>query len=260
MAFAALPNASGSSVLKRMQSLSARSEQRSTHVVEALNMSLWYDRVMKKVIGGLRAILFDMDGTLVSSIGAVEKVWTQWALRHGLDVDYVLHTIHGKPARESIKALAPDLSLAIEEDWVLQAELAESEGIVALPGARELLSSLGDFPWAIVTSADRVLALHRLKLAGISLPPIVVTVNDVNRGKPDPEGYLLAATKLRVSPGECLVVEDTVAGLEAGRRAGMKLLGITSSLSAQKLGCENTIDNYSRMSFMKTTATLSWEN
>jgi mannitol-1-/sugar-/sorbitol-6-phosphatase len=215
---------------------------------------------MKKVIEGLQAILFDMDGTLVSSIGAVEKVWGQWAQKHGLDVEHVLHTIHGKPARESIKALAPHLELAVEEDWVLQAELAESEGIVALPGAHELLSSLKDFPWAIVTSADRVLALHRLKLAGISLPQIVVTVNDVKKGKPDPEGYLLAATKLQVSPGACLVVEDTVAGLEAGRRAGMKLLGITSSLSAHQLGCENTTADYSRIRFMKTTATLSWEN
>lgn len=215
---------------------------------------------MKKVIEGLQAILFDMDGTLVSSIGAVEKVWGRWALKHGLDVAHVLHTIHGRPARESIKILAPNLDLAIEEDWVLQAELAESEGIVALPGAREFLSSLGDFPWAIVTSADRVLAMHRLKLAGISLPKTVVTVNDVKKGKPAPEGYLLAATLLQVKPHACLVVEDTVAGLEAGRRAGMNLLGITSSFSAQELGCENTTPDYLRMTFTRTTATLSWEN
>lgn len=215
---------------------------------------------MKKVIVGLQALLFDMDGTLVSSIAAVEKVWSLWAKRHGLNVTEVLHTIHGKPARESIQTLAPQLDLATEQRWVLEAELAESEGIVALPGAKELLSSLAGFPWAIVTSADRVLAVHRLRLAGIHIPELLVSVNDVSRGKPDPEGYLLAAAKLGVSSDACLVVEDTVAGLEAGRRAGMKLLGITSSLSAQQLGCEHTAANYSQMSFNKKTAELIWES
>lgn len=215
---------------------------------------------MKKVIGGIKAILFDMDGTLVSSIPAVELVWTQWANKHGLKAEDVLHFIHGKPARDSIQHFAPLSNFALEEEWVLQSELAESQGISAIPGAVQLLKSLQDFPWAIVTSADRSLALHRLKLAGITLPSTLVTVNDVKKGKPDPEGYLLAAARLGMRPEDCLVVEDTVAGLEAGRRVGMKLLGITTSLSATQLGCENTTADYSRMSFEKITATLSWEN
>lgn len=223
-------------------------------------MAPWYDKLMKKVIVGIKAILFDMDGTLVSSIAAVELVWSNWARKHGLDVDHVLHSIHGKPARDSIKLLAPHLDLAQEEDWVLKSELAESAGIKAIAGARELLATLKDYPWAIVTSADRDLALHRLKLAGIELPAVLVTVNDVTKGKPDPEGYLLAASRLQINPAECLVVEDTVAGLEAGRRAGMKLLGITSSLSHDQLGCEHTTANYTQMRIEKTTATLSWEN
>lgn len=222
-------------------------------------MAPWYDKPMKKVIVGIKAILFDMDGTLVNSIPAVELVWGKWARLHGLDVEHVLHSIHGKPARDSIKLLAPHLDLAQEEDWILQSELAESAGIAAIAGARELLATLKDYPWAIVTSADRELALHRLKLAGIELPAILVTVNDVKKGKPDPEGYLLAASKLQINPTECLVVEDTVAGLEAGRRAGMKLLGITTSLSAAQLGCEHTTSDYSQMRIEKTTATLSWE-
>lgn len=223
-------------------------------------MAPWYDKLMKKVIVGIKAILFDMDGTLVSSIAAVELVWSNWARKHGLDVDHVLHSIHGKPARDSIKLLAPHLDLAQEENWVLKSELAESAGIKAIAGARELLATLKDFPWAIVTSADRDLALHRLKLAGIELPAVLVTVNDVKKGKPDPEGYLLAASRLQINPAECLVVEDTVAGLEAGRTAGMKLLGITSSLSHLQLGCEHTTANYTQMRIEKTTATLSWEN
>jgi len=223
-------------------------------------MAPWYDKPMKKVIGGIKAILFDMDGTLVHSIPAVEFVWGKWAQKHGLDVHHVLHSIHGKPARDSIKLLAPHLNLVEEEDWILRSELAESAGITAIPGAKELLTSLEDYPWAIVTSADRDLALHRLKLAGIELPAILVTVNDVKNGKPDPEGYLFAASKLQTSPAHCLVVEDTVAGLEAGRRAGMKLLGMTTSLSASQLGCEHSAADYTQMRIDRSTATLSWEN
>lgn len=214
---------------------------------------------MKKVIVGIKAILFDMDGTLVNSIPAVELVWGRWAQKHDLDVQQVLHSIHGKPARDSIKMLAPHLDLGQEEAWILRSELAESAGITAIAGARDLLASLREYPWAIVTSADRDLALHRLKLAGIELPAVLVTVNDVKRGKPDPEGYLLAANQLQINPAECLVVEDTVAGLEAGRRAGMKLLGITTSLSASQLGCEYVTADYTQVRVDKTAATLSWE-
>src|SRR5690606_10128087 len=122
-------------------------------VAEALNMFLCYVFSMKKVIAGLGAILFDMDGTLVSSTPAVEKCWEAWAIKQQLPVDDVIHYIHGRPARDSIRHFTPHLNEETEVAWMLERELQEHEGIIAIAGARELLLSLGDFPWAIVTSA-----------------------------------------------------------------------------------------------------------
>lgn len=204
---------------------------------------------MKNVIDGLAAILFDMDGTLVTSIGCVDRVWTSWALRVGLNPEAVLSVIHGRPARDSIAELAPGRSLAEEEAWVLEQELKASEGIEAITGAREFLASLGSFPWAIVTSADRALALHRLAIARIPVPRVLVTINDVKKGKPDPECFLLAAHQLGVDPKRCLVVEDTNAGLRAGNAAGMKLLGITTTLSAGELLSQVNFKDYEGLRF-----------
>lgn len=204
---------------------------------------------MKKSIGPLQAILFDMDGTLVNSTPAVEICWKAWAIRHSLSVDHVLHYIHGRPARDSVRALAPHADEEAEVNWMLERELAEYDGVAAIPGALAMLQSLGSFPWAIVTSADRRLALHRLKLAGITPPAVMITVNDVIRGKPDPEGFLKAAQLLGVNPAECLVAEDTPAGLAAGRAAGMQLLGLATTFTADKLPCDITTKDYFSVSF-----------
>lgn len=211
---------------------------------------------MKNVMGDLEAILFDMDGTLVTSIRCVDRVWSRWALRVGLEPAAVLAVIHGRPARDSIAELVPDLPLAQEEAWVLAQELQESEGIEAIAGVREFLHSLGRFPWAIVTSADRDLALHRLKVAGISAPGVLVTINDVARGKPDPEGFRLAATRLGVPPEKCLVVEDTNAGLRAAHAAKMKVLGITTTFPATELLADTCIEDYRSLRFESQTKKL----
>lgn len=204
---------------------------------------------MKNVIDGLEAILFDMDGTLVTSIGCVDRVWTTWALRVGLEPKAVLSVIHGRPARDSIAELAPERPLAEEEAWVLEQELNVSEGIEAIAGVHEFLAGLGSFPWAIVTSADRALALHRLAIARIPVPRVLVTINDVKKGKPDPECFLLAAHRLGVDPKRCLVVEDTNAGLKAGTAAGMKLLGITTTLSKRELQSQVSFKDYESLRF-----------
>lgn len=214
---------------------------------------------MKKVIVGIEAFLFDMDGTLVTSIDAVEKVWTAWANRVGISPQKVLSIIHGRPARSTIAELAPNLDLAIEEAWVLDKELSESEGVKAILGSYEFIAKLEDFPWAIVTSADTELALHRLRLAGIPIPKTLISINHVKEGKPNPECFVLAAKELGIAPQNCLVVEDTNTGLKAGKAAGMKLLGITTTYPADALISDYSFKNYQALNFDKNTQSLQIE-
>ena len=176
------------------------------------------------MLTGIRAVLLDMDGTLVDSDAAVARAWRTWSAEYGVDPDRAVEAGHGRPAEATIRLLLPHLSdvevaAAAERDHELQYD--DLADVVAMPGADRLLSTLDSrgLPWAVVTSADQRLAKARLTAAGIT-PPLLVTVEDVRRGKPDPEGYLLAAARLGVEPRACLVVEDSPAGLAAGRRAG----------------------------------------
>ncbi|GAA3932198.1 hypothetical protein GCM10023085_11900 [Actinomadura viridis] len=181
-------------------------------------------------LDGVRAVLLDMDGTLVDSDAAVERAWVRWAAEHGLDAATVLDGAHGRPALATVRRVAPWLDgPAAERAAARQIELQmdDATGTTALPGARELLAALDrrGLPWAVVTGADAALAKARLDAAGIA-PPLLVTAGDVTEGKPDPEGYLLAAGRMGVPPEHCLVVEDTVPGVEAGRRAGAKVAAL----------------------------------
>jgi HAD superfamily hydrolase (TIGR01509 family) len=174
----------------------------------------------------VRAVLLDMDGTLVDSDASVERAWTTWSAEHGLDPAAVLAIAHGSPADRTVRRLAPALdeaSVATAAQRQLDLQYDDLSDVVAAPGAPELLAALDrtGLPWAVVTSADVRLAKARLGAAGIE-PPLLVTVEDVRRGKPDPEGYLLAAGRLGVDPAACLVVEDSEPGLAAGRAAGMR--------------------------------------
>jgi HAD superfamily hydrolase (TIGR01509 family) len=177
-------------------------------------------------LDGVRAVLLDMDGTLVDSDAAVERAWRAWCAEYGVDAARAMEMAHGNPAETTIRLLLPDLpdarlAAAVSRDHELQYD--DLADVVAMPGAGRLLATLArrGLPWAVVTSADVRLAKGRLAAAGIAAP-IVITVEDVRRGKPDPEGYLLAAARLGVDPRDCLVVEDSAPGLEAGRRAGAR--------------------------------------
>ncbi|WBQ07638.1 HAD-IA family hydrolase [Kribbella sp. CA-293567] len=172
----------------------------------------------------LRAVLFDMDGTLVTSDASVERAWTSWAGEYGVDAVEVLSQAHGAPAESTVDRMLPGLpdaeriSAAARQ---LELQYDDLDGISAAPGAAEVLAAIErrGLPWAVVTSADERLAKVRLGAAGIE-PPLLVTIEDVIRGKPDPEGYLRAAKQLDVDPRYCLVVEDAEVGLQAGRAAG----------------------------------------
>lgn len=176
------------------------------------------------------AFLFDMDGTLINSIPSAERAWTRWAERHGVDVPTLLGAMHGVRAIETIRRFAPPgTDIEAETAALTQAEIDDVEGVASLPGAAAFLESLPRDRWAIVTSAPRLLAERRLEVAGIAPPPVVVTADDVARGKPAPDCYLMAAERLGVAIGDCLVWEDAPAGIAAAEAAGADVVVITAT-------------------------------
>ncbi|WP_406078685.1 HAD-IA family hydrolase [Micromonospora sp. NBC_00858] len=175
-------------------------------------------------LSGIDAVLFDMDGTLVDSDAAVERAWRTWAAEYGVAPAAALAIAHGRPADQTIRRLLPaldDAEVAAAAARQLALQYDDLSDVTATPGAHELLMALArlGLPWAVVTSADARLAEARLGAAGI-VAPVLVTVEDVSVGKPDPQGYLRAAELLDVSAARCLVVEDAEVGLRAGRAAG----------------------------------------
>jgi sugar-phosphatase len=183
-------------------------------------------------VGRFAAILCDLDGVLVDSGDSVERIWREWAAERGLDADRVARESHGVPSREVIAALAPEL-LAQGEAERVDARHAATGGI-ALPGAAELLAR-PPLPLAVVTSCTGPLARARFAAAGLPEPGHLITVDDVARGKPAPDPYLAGAAVLGAEPGECLVVEDSPAGVAAGRGAGMTVWAVTTTHPAHEL-------------------------
>ncbi|MGW1748005.1 HAD family hydrolase [Streptomyces sp. NPDC002092] len=176
-----------------------------------------------------RALLLDMDGTLVNSDAVVERIWRRWSERHGLDADEVMKVVHGRQGHASMALLLPDRPVEqnlADNARMLAEETADVDGVVAIPGAPEFLASLRGLPHALVTSADLALATARMGAAGLALPEVRVTAESVGASKPDPEGFLKGAAELGVEPGECVVFEDSAAGIEAGRAAGMRVVGV----------------------------------
>ncbi|MCD5972445.1 HAD-IA family hydrolase [Pseudomonas quasicaspiana] len=176
------------------------------------------------------AFLFDMDGTLLNSIVAAERVWTHWAERNGLDVKTFLPTIHGVRCIDTIRNLnLPGVDPELEAEAISQAEIDDVEGVIEVTDAARLLASLPPERWAIVTSAPRALAEARLKAAGLKSPVNIVTSEDVTQGKPAPDCFLLAAKRLGVDPKDCLVFEDAPAGIAAAEAAGATVVVITAT-------------------------------
>lgn len=174
------------------------------------------------------AFLFDMDGTILTSIKAAERVWGQWAKGHGLDVEAFLPTIHGKRTEETIRGLElQGVDPVAEAAFITRAEIEDVAGIEAIEGAAAFLDSLPRERWAIVTSAPRLLAEARIAAAGLPTPSVLVAAEDVERGKPAPDPFLLGARKLGVAPADCLVFEDTLAGLKSAEAAGMDSIVVT---------------------------------
>lgn len=176
------------------------------------------------------AFLFDMDGTILNSLAAAERVWGRWALRQGLDLPSFLPTMHGKRGIDTIAGLnLTGIDPVAEAAEILRGEIEDVEGVVAIDGAAEFLASLPPDRWAIVTSAPADLARARLAAAGLALPRIMVTAEDVTVGKPDPECYRIGVERLGVEAADALVFEDVPAGIAAAEAAGTDVIVITAA-------------------------------
>ena len=181
----------------------------------------------------MTVILSDLDGVLVDSHASIMRAWRWWGALHGVEAQAIETVQHGRPSGEIIAALVPQLDAVAESRAIDLRQADDTDGVIALPGAHELFA--GREPVAVVTSCTVPLATARLTAAALPVPDVLVTPERLSRGKPDPEGYLLAARSLGADPGECVVFEDAPAGVEAGRAAGMHVVGITTTHAPDEL-------------------------
>lgn len=182
-----------------------------------MNPAQWFD---------CAALIFDLDGTLVDSTQAVVGAWAWWAGRHGVDLETVLAVSHGRPSRDVIRELMPSLDALEEERLMLAREEGERASLKPVAGAGRVIMEARGGAWTVVTSCPRSLAVIRLTAAGLPVPASIVTADQVRHAKPDPEPFLLAATRLNVSPADCLVFEDAPSGIMAAQRALMRVVAI----------------------------------
>lgn len=182
-----------------------------------------------------KSLLFDLDGVLVDFTLAVERVWRKWAAQHRLNAEKVVEHAHGRRSIETVRIVAPHLNAEQENLNVERMEIEDKEGVVPIPGAPELLRSLPPDRYAVVTSATRALASARLQYAGLDVPQNLITADDVTKGKPSPEPYLKGAALLGFASQDCVVFEDTPAGIESARTAGMPVIALSTTYPEKDL-------------------------
>ena len=180
-------------------------------------------------------LLFDLDGVLINSTPAVARVWKQWAIERGFNPEEVVARAHGRPSLTTVKEYLPHGDHEIENREVERREIEDVEGVIPLPGALDLLASLPQDRWAIVTSCTRALAEVRIGAAGLPVPKNMITANDIKNGKPDPDPYLKGAAKLGFAASDCVVFEDVPAGVRSGKAAGARVIAFTTTVAATAL-------------------------
>ena len=180
-------------------------------------------------------IIFDLDGVLVDSTSAIERHWWKWTKKHGLDPAKTLHTTLGLTTVEGIRLIAPHLDAEVEADEIDRAEAIDTDGVVAYDGAKDLLHSIPKGWWGVATSGTRDTATARMRAAGLRIPDVLISANDVERGKPDPEPYVRAAQRMHIPPEKCVVVEDSSGGLRAALGAKMTVIAVASTHTPEEL-------------------------
>lgn len=176
-----------------------------------------------------KAVIFDLDGVLIDSSAVVKRQWRRWIIEHDLDPDRAPNVMHGQRLVEIIHHVAPHLDAEAEAARLAVWEATDTDGLREIEGAAGLVRSLPRDAWAVVTSGNLPTAQTRLSYARLPVPRVLVTADDVARGKPHPEPYLLAAQGLRVPPADCIVIEDALAGVQAARAAGMRVVAVTTA-------------------------------
>jgi mannitol-1-/sugar-/sorbitol-6-phosphatase len=205
------------------------------------------------------ALLFDMDGVLIDSTPAVARVWRRFAIEHGLDPRELVPRAHGRPSIVTLRDYFPDANYEEMNNEVERQEIEDLEGVVALPGSLELLRRLPTERWTIVTSATRALAEVRLRAAGLPVPQCIVTADDIENPKPQPDPYLKAASVLGFDAAECIVVEDVATGIRAGKAAGAKVIAFPTTVRRSELinaGADWVLNNCADISVLDATKDL----
>ncbi|MGP3699527.1 HAD-IA family hydrolase [Rhodobacter sp. NSM] len=196
-------------------------------------------------LGPYDALLFDMDGTILTSVAAIERSWSAWAARVGVDAAEILAYMHGRPAEDIVRHfMPPGRDLAEEVDWLGALELADLEGVAPIAGVARFLHGLPPGQWAVVTSATRRLAQRRIAAAGLPQPDVLVSSDDVTQGKPHPEGYVRAAAALGYAADRCLVLEDARSGIRAGLAAGAGVIHLAGTEESGDLAVVARIPDY----------------
>lgn len=181
------------------------------------------------------ALLFDLDGVLVDTRTVVERQWRRWAEERNLDPDLVVHFSHGRPTVETVRQLLPSADPVEQARLIEERELADVGGVFAIDGAADLLASIPARRWTVVTSAMRPMAEARLRQFGLPLPPEMITASEIAHGKPDPEPYLKGAAVLRFPAAECVVIEDSPAGIRSGQAAGARVIAVPTTYSRSEI-------------------------
>lgn len=184
---------------------------------------------------GCNAVLFDLDGVLVDSARVVVRTWRTWARQKGLNAERFIDVAHGRRPAETLRLIAPDLDAELEAAELERIEVKDTDGILQVEGALELLDTLPEGSWTVVTSGSRSLASGRMRHVGLPLPERFVTADDVENGKPHPEAYLKGAEILGASPETCVVIEDAPAGIQSAKAAGMKVVAVATTHREEQL-------------------------
>lgn len=189
------------------------------------------------------AVLIDLDGTLIDSAPRILRVWEGWAQRNGIDFDKIVSVMHGRRSIDTLRLVAPWLSAESEVAALEAEEISDMQDVRIYPGAADLIARLQGHLYGIVTSGSRLAAEARLKYVGLPVPQVLVTADEIQSGKPAPDGYLLAAGRLAVAPGRCVVIEDSPVGVEAGKAAAMEVIGVASTHTAEDLRKADVVVN-----------------